>query len=316
MLVYRFIFAALLLYIVVFYELRNHNPIPINSQLLEISNSKSRKICQLPNWVNENPSYLAQEMMNASMGLTDKVDTVNHAYQYMYFSYMSSMVRERYCSGISNGIDQTSRKPKIRMLEIGLGCSPLGGMIRGEPGGSALGWLHLFGSRKEDFQLHILELDEDCARKWESAHKGIAIVHVGDASSEIDLHRLTKDASSNGELSPFDIIIDDGSHINRHQIKTLEILISALRPGGFYVIEDIHSSCVNWRANLGTKTKRRSPFVGGTDDCMKTTGGEPTIFSKIVEYQKALLKRKEPFEGVNHIDVHKESVLVAKQLES
>ena len=38
---------------------------------------------------------------------------------------------------------------------------------------------------------------------------------------------------------PFDIIIDDGSHINEHILTSFNTLFPHLRPGGFYVIEDL-----------------------------------------------------------------------------
>ncbi len=41
---------------------------------------------------------------------------------------------------------------------------------------------------------------------------------------------------------PFDIIIDDGSHMNEHQILTFEHLFPKLKPGGLYIVEDIHTS--------------------------------------------------------------------------
>jgi hypothetical protein len=37
----------------------------------------------------------------------------------------------------------------------------------------------------------------------------------------------------------FDVIVDDGSHIDDDQLATLNNLYSLLNPGGFYVIEDI-----------------------------------------------------------------------------
>jgi hypothetical protein len=44
------------------------------------------------------------------------------------------------------------------------------------------------------------------------------------------------------EEGPFDIIIDDGSHLNRHQLFTFRHLFEALKDGGLYVIEDVHTS--------------------------------------------------------------------------
>lgn len=41
---------------------------------------------------------------------------------------------------------------------------------------------------------------------------------------------------------PFDIVIDDGSHINEHVRTSYEALFRHVRPGGLYVIEDLHTS--------------------------------------------------------------------------
>jgi len=39
---------------------------------------------------------------------------------------------------------------------------------------------------------------------------------------------------------PFDIIIDDASHISPLSIRSFEILFKLLKRGGIYVIEDLH----------------------------------------------------------------------------
>ena len=39
-----------------------------------------------------------------------------------------------------------------------------------------------------------------------------------------------------------DILIDDGSHSVRHMIKSLEMALVLLRPGGVYFCEDVHGS--------------------------------------------------------------------------
>lgn len=43
-------------------------------------------------------------------------------------------------------------------------------------------------------------------------------------------------------ISDFDIIIDDGSHINDHVIHTFKLLFPILKNGGVYVIEDVQTS--------------------------------------------------------------------------
>jgi hypothetical protein len=43
-------------------------------------------------------------------------------------------------------------------------------------------------------------------------------------------------------IGPYDILLDDGSHITTHQIKTFDVLYSNMKPGGFYIIEDLRNS--------------------------------------------------------------------------
>lgn len=46
-------------------------------------------------------------------------------------------------------------------------------------------------------------------------------------------------AEQNG---PFDLIVEDGSHIWAHQIIGLQTLLPHLKPGGQYIVEDLHTS--------------------------------------------------------------------------
>ena len=258
----------------------------------------SEIIClqDLPIWFKEDsPDSFKAAIHDGSEGLTDKHTA--HRYEHMYHRYMSPIAM-RFC---------TSRiKRQLRILEIGLGCAPSGGMLRNTPGGSAKAWRHIFSSPIFDLDLHIMEYDENCLQSWSLAHSHIAMVHSGDQNSVDDLARLLNET---GSRVPFDIIIDDASHINQHQIRTLEYMIEHVAPGGIYVVEDVHASCMDWRANLGT---HRGPGVGGTSDCMTTKDGSPTFFSKVVEWQKKLILNEEPFSGITHIDVNFEAVVFQK----
>jgi hypothetical protein len=62
-------------------------------------------------------------------------------------------------------------------------------------------------------------------------------VHRLDQSN---LEHLKKFRENEIKSEPFDLIIDDGSHISHHQQLTLEFLFPLLRPGGFYFIEDLN----------------------------------------------------------------------------
>lgn len=61
-------------------------------------------------------------------------------------------------------------------------------------------------------------------------------IHIGDQNDELFLMDLSQ------KLGPLDIIIDDGSHITEHQIKTFKFLYPNLKDNGFYVIEDLLNS--------------------------------------------------------------------------
>lgn len=61
-------------------------------------------------------------------------------------------------------------------------------------------------------------------------------IYQGAQENINDLKKIINDAKS------FDLIIDDGSHMNQHQIKSFEILFPYLNHGGYYVVEDIQSS--------------------------------------------------------------------------
>ncbi|PKS11718.1 hypothetical protein jhhlp_001706 [Lomentospora prolificans] len=139
---------------------------------------------------------------------TDKVTT--HEYQYMY---------EKYLPAIRNG--------HVKMLEIGLGCNMNYG-----PGKSYATWLEYF----PNLDLYYIEYDGACAAKW--AHKTQnAHVFAGDQSNVTFLEEFLDNAGMD-----FDVIIDDGGHTMTQQITSLEHLWRAVKPGGYYFLEDLQTS--------------------------------------------------------------------------
>jgi hypothetical protein len=72
------------------------------------------------------------------------------------------------------------------------------------------------------------DIDEKCT---EFIDNRIQLI-IGDQSQKGDLQKLLD------KTGPIDVVIDDGSHVPNHQIKTLEFLFPHLRPWGVYAIED------------------------------------------------------------------------------
>jgi hypothetical protein len=82
------------------------------------------------------------------------------------------------------------------------------------------------------------------------------LIYQLDQSSKEQLASLVQ---KEGE---FDIIIDDGSHLNAHQVFTFENLYPALRRGGIYVIEDVQTSY--WSFDYWDGAPVNSPEFSGT----------------------------------------------------
>ena len=64
-------------------------------------------------------------------------------------------------------------------------------------------------------------------------------IYLGDQSNATLLQQLCK------ENGPFDIILDDGSHVPSHQQISYNALFPCVKEGGLYMIEDIETSY--WR---------------------------------------------------------------------
>src|SRR5262245_29454891 len=103
-----------------------------------------------------------------------------------------------------------------RVLEIG---------VKG--GGSTALWKQLYPSAT------VVGMDIKL-RSWLS-DDGVIYVQ-GDQSDPARLDALGK------EYGPFDLVIDDGSHESEHQAASLRGLLSHVRAGGLYVIEDVHEN--------------------------------------------------------------------------
>lgn len=110
----------------------------------------------------------------------------------------------------------------VRMLEIGIG-----GYSGSLGGDSLLAWGAFFPFGRI--------VAGDIVPKLQLTG-GPRHVRQIDQSSESDVERLCR------EDGPFDIIIDDGSHFNAHQIFTFERIFRALKDKGVYVVEDIQTS--------------------------------------------------------------------------
>jgi hypothetical protein len=115
------------------------------------------------------------------------------------------------------------RDEPVRLLELGIG-----GYEHPDQGGGSLRMWRDYFRRGQIFGLDLFpKTDLD----------GIRLRTLrGDQNDPAWLAKIAE------EFGPFDVIVDDGSHINEHVLTSFEALFPHVRAGGFYVIEDLWTS--------------------------------------------------------------------------
>jgi len=117
------------------------------------------------------------------------------------------------------------REQPIKLLEIGVrdGCSHRM-------------WREYFPKA----MIYGIDIDPRCKQYQSDRIK----VFIGSQSDPEITNAAVKDAGGQ-----FDVILDDGSHVNELTVKSFDLLFPCLRAGGLYIIEDL--GCSYLGKNLG-----------------------------------------------------------------
>jgi hypothetical protein len=99
-------------------------------------------------------------------------------------------------------------------------------------------------------------------------------------SSERDLRRVAS-------LGPYDIVLGDGSHFWKDQILTFQILAAAVRPGGFYILEDLDTSCGANISRLSAAESQRPAICTRSAIGWSGTGKYFTIANSILTWARS-----------------------------
>lgn len=196
---------------------------------------------------------------------TDKVDGYHTLFGRNYME-----VYEMYFEPLRN-------KP-IRILEIGV-----------LNGGSFRSWRDYFPNA----EVHGMDIHPS-TKKHEDADRNM-FIHLIDCSSD---EKLALFAATFPDY--FDIILDDGSHINSITKKTFEHLYPCLKNHGYYIIEDL--GC----AYIGDDLPKHLPSWPGTERIEnKETQNDPAILFKLYnEFHTSIdLAKENPkynFEFMHH----------------
>ena len=127
------------------------------------------------------------------------------------------------------------RDQQISVLEIGI-----------DQGGSLEIWRRYFGAKA---QIVGVDINPAC-KNFEAAGTHVIIGDQGDVKF---LEKLAAD------FGPFDIVIDDGSHVFEHQLVTFRTLFPHIKPDGIYACEDLCTSY--WSEGFGGGVGKPGTFV-------------------------------------------------------
>ena len=144
---------------------------------------------------------------------------------------------------VYEGLFRPIRDKVKDLLEIGV-CG----------GGSLRAWAEYFPAA------NIVGLDNNPAALLNGVERIVS--HAADATNSGELEKVLAGSS-------FDIIVDDGSHWEGHQRESWNLLYWRVRPGGYYVVEDIqHFHTAQMFGELGATIYDRREQKSHFDDIL------------------------------------------------
>lgn len=136
--------------------------------------------------------------------------------------HLNCMKLAHYLSIYSDIFSPFLCKP-VKVLEIGV-----------QHGGSLRLWQNFFGN--DLLEWTGIDINPQCASLNQAIADKRHRVFIGSQEDPVFLSRVAQ------ERGPFDIIIDDGSHLSKHIIASFECLASQVANDGLYIIEDVHAT--------------------------------------------------------------------------
>lgn len=164
----------------------------------------------------------------------------------------------------------------LSLLEIGVAS-----------GGSLFAWQEYFPTAS----INGIDINPDC-KQYED---GNIKVFIGDQADAEFLN------SVNERSGPFDIIIDDGGHMMSQQLTSFMTLFPLLRDGGFYVIEDLHTSYWPAYYDRGEKT---IDVLKGLVDGLNFWGMEKIEIVEAGKDKTVTVKRERTYFDENILSIH------------
>lgn len=116
--------------------------------------------------------------------------------------------------------------------------------------------------------------------------------YIANQANREDLQRFVDSSGGN-----FDVIIDDGGHFMNHQQVSLGFLFEHLKPGGIFIIEDVHTSIPEFYEGYGVDSTESNTTLKVILDYLTTEKIE-SVF--MLEEEERYLEQ-----NIEYIELHK-----------
>ncbi len=177
----------------------------------------------------------------------------------------------------------------VKLVEVGVGN-----------GGSLFMWRKFLGKRAK---IIGVELNPD-AKKFEK--KGFKIF-IGDQSDPQFWKKFFK------KIGKIDILIDDGGHTNLQQITTLMESIKNINRGGMIIIEDTHTSYMNYK---GFKNPSKNSLINFSSNLIENLHRRNPMLKKTMNDFSKKIFSIEYFDSMVLININKKKINYSKNLQN
>ena len=178
---------------------------------------------------------------------------------------------------------------KITIVEVGVG-----------DGGSLFMWKDFLGKKAKVIGI---EMNPDSKKLEKFGFK----IFIGDQSSEKFWKKFFK------KVGKIDILIDDGGHTNLQQITTLMQSIPFIKDGGSIIVEDTHTSYMNYK---GFKNPSKNSFINFSTKLIENLHRRnPMLKKKINEFSNKIISI-EYFDSIACINISKRKLKMSNNIEN
>lgn len=158
---------------------------------------------------------------------------------------------------------------QVKLLEIGV-----------QHGGSYRLWSNFFGEALLEWT--GIDIEPRCLQMNKILSADCGRVYCGSQNDSTFLEQVI------AERGPFDIIIDDGSHMSDHIVKSFQVLATAVVPDGLYIVEDVHA-CYWTGFRSETKNKNAVEYFQSLVHSLNRQALEHPRRSSDIDYAETIL---------------------------